>query len=209
MTCGLTVEKPIRSNNKEIQLLAITSGIITQIKTRPTKFGDQYDIYVNSVQYGFGKYPPRNVKEGDFVTFEFEEKQNGQYTNRNINSKTLRVDAGGAYAAQAPTATATPTAPVRVSVTDDRQKVISKQSAQNTALTFLQLLLANGAIKVPAKAPDAYTLLNTMFADYAARLYEINTGEKWNLTANDLTGAAAAKPVNSEQFAEDDIPEQL
>ena len=38
------------------------SGIVTEIKARNTRVGDMYDVVVNGVAYGNGKYPPRGVK---------------------------------------------------------------------------------------------------------------------------------------------------
>lgn len=197
--------------------MATISGIVSEVSARPTQYGDMYDIVVNGVKYGHGKYPPRDVRAGDFVTFDYEEKQNGKYINRNIVAKSLRKESGlpqSAPWAPAPTAAPAPAASsysARVPVVDKRQETISKQSAMNTGLTLLGLHLQYGAVKVPAKAADAFTLINTMLADIVSRVYEANTGEQWELTAEDFAGGAkpVAKAPASEQFVEDELPGNL
>lgn len=158
--------------------MAQVSGIVTEIKAKATRVGDMYDVIVNGVAYGNGKYPPRGVKAGDFVTFEFEEKQNGQYTNRNIIAKTMRVDDNPAPAA---VSAAKATTAVNVAAADKRQETISKQANLNTALTLVGLQLQHGAIKVPAKPADANTVINTIVFDTAAKLYKLTTGEDWDI----------------------------
>lgn len=159
------------------------SGIVTEIKARNTRVGDMYDVVVNGIAYGNGKYPPRGVKAGDFVTFEAETKQNGQYTNYNIVPRTLRVDdkpsAEVVSAAKAQTS-------VNVAAADKRQEVISKQANLNTALQLVSLYLQHGGAKLPAKAPDCYTAINALVSDTASKLYAATTGENWEL---DLSGS--------------------
>lgn len=166
------------------------SGIVTEIKVRNTRVGDMYDVVVNGVAHGNGKYPPRGVKAGDFVTFEAEAKQNGQYTNYNIVPRTMRVDDKPSAEAVSSAKAATV---VNVAAADKRQETISKQANLNTALELVGLYLQHGAIKLPAKAADAYTTINAIVADTAAKLYNVTTGDDWDL---DLTaGKQEAKPA--------------
>ena len=154
------------------------SGIVTEIKARNTRVGDMYDVVVNGVAYGNGKYPPRGVKAGDFVTFEAETKQNGQYTNHNIVARTLRVDD---KPSQEAVSSAKAQTSVNLAAADKRQETISKQANLNTALELVGLYLQHGAIKVPAKAADAYTAINAIVADTASKLYRATTGDDWDL----------------------------
>ena len=168
------------------------SGIVTEIKARNTRVGDMYDVVVNGVAYGNGKYPPRGIKAGDFVTFEAETKQNGQYTNHNIVPRTMRVDDKPSAEAVSSAKAATV---VNVAAADKRQETISKQANLNTALELVGLYLQYGAVKVPAKAADAYTAIHTSVADTASKLYHATTGDDWEL---DLSGAKQeAKPSDS------------
>ncbi len=181
--------------------MATISGIVTEVRARNTSFGDMYDVHINGRAYGHGKFPPRGVKAGDFVTLEYTEKQNGQYTNYNIVPRTLRVENDKAAQQVPQQAVSTSSGPARIPVVDKRQETISKQSAMNTALTLLGLKLQYGAIKVPAKTQDAFTLIDTLLADTAARVYEVNTGETWNITAADLS-----KPAEKAKSATDEPP---
>lgn len=187
---------------------ATITGTVEQIKTKQTRVGDMFDVVINGRPYGNGKYPPRGVKPGDTVTFEYEVKENGQYTNYNIVAKTMRVDgSAGTSASSSPAPSASPASAVRTSVVtpDRRQEVISKQSAMNTALTMIGLQLTHGAIKLPAKPADAFTVFNTLVAGTASRVYEVNTGEVWGLTPDDLVnGKERATPEGD--MNDDDIP---
>ena len=158
--------------------MAKITGIVSEIKARATRVGDMYDVVVNGVSYGNGKYPPRGVKAGDFVTFECETKQNGQYTNHNIVPRTLRVEdkPSPEQVSSAKAATA-----VNVASADKRQETISKQANLNTALELVGLYLQHGAVKIPAKAADAYTAINAIVADTASKLYRATTGDDWDL----------------------------
>lgn len=172
------------------------SGIVTEIKARSTRVGDMYDVVVNGVAYGNGKYPPRGIKAGDFVTFEAETKQNGQYTNYNIVPRTIRVDdkpsVEAVSAAKAQTS-------INVAAADKRQETISKQANLNTALQLVSLYLQHGGVKLPAKAPDCYTAINALVSETASKLYAATTGESWEL---DLS--SSKQEVKSENMIETD-----
>lgn len=182
----------------------VMTGIVEAINARPTRIGDMYDVVVNGQKFGNGKYAPRGVKVGDTVTFEFTTKVNGQYTNRDIVAKTLRVESGASSQQSQPAQVQSSVARAHVAP-DKRQEVISKQSAMNTALTLIGLQLAHGAVKLPAKVPDAYTTLNTLLATTAARVYEINTGEVWNITAKDFVEGKSTAD-NADPDFDDDLP---
>lgn len=181
------------------------TGIIEAITARPTSIGDMYDVVVNGTKYGNGKYAPRGVNIGDTVTFDFDVKINGRYENKNIIPRTMRVvDAQPSVQTSAPAQRSS--GGVVSTQVDKRQETISKQSAMNTALTLIGLQLQYGAVKLPAKAPDAYTVLNTLFADTVARVYNLNTGDKWKLTAADFAPKQVAEDDAEADFADDDIP---
>lgn len=161
--------------------MAQISGIVTEIKAKATRVGDMYDVIVNGVAYGNGKYPPRGVKAGDFVTFEFEEKQNGQYTNRNIIAKTMRVDDN-----PAPAAVSAAKAETKVTLAAQSKKDIaySRGASLNTALALVSLKLQHGAVKLPAKPADAGTVIDTLVADTASKLFKLTNGDDWEVDLN-------------------------
>lgn len=180
--------------------MAQTSGIVTEIKARSTRVGDMYDVIVNGVPYGNGKYAPRGVKAGDFVTFEFEEKQNGQYTNRNIIPKTLRVDDKPSN--EAVSAAKSETRQV-VAAQSKKDIAYSRGASLNTALALVNLKLQHGAVKLPAKAADANDVIDTLVAATAAKLYRITNGDEWDidLSAEDVKRPASSDMVEGEYEA--------
>lgn len=180
-------------------MAAQVSGIVSEIKAKATRVGDMYDVIVNGVAYGHGKYPPRGVNPGDYVTFQAETKQNGNYTNHNIVPRTLRVDdkpsSEAVSAAKAATA-------VTVAAGDKRQEVISKQANINSALQLVSIYLQNGAFKLPAKPADAFTAISALVSDTAAKLYSVTTGEKWDLdlTQADKKEVTAASDMMTDEY---------
>lgn len=178
--------------------MATTSGIVNEIKAKNTRFGDMYDVVVNGTAYGHGKYAPRGVKAGDFVTFDFETKVNGQYTNHNIVPKTLRVENQPAPAAVQAARAETKQV---IHAADNRQTVISKQAALNTSIELTRLQLDKGGIKFPAnaKAPDVYAGIEAAVLETATRLYKINTGDDWVID----TDEAKTEAASIDEFPED------
>lgn len=176
------------------------SGQVQAIIERQTKFGPMYDLQVNGKKYGHGKFAPRGIQQGDFVTFEVDVKQNGQYTNYNVRSGTLRKDEGGTSASpqqtSAPSNTAKPA--FNGGGFDARQETISKQAALNTALSFANLANAAGAIPHLAKAKEAdkMGLLQAVVLEYAGMFYNLSTGNTWDLpeAATPTVAKPAAKP---------------
>lgn len=157
-----------------------TSGIVSEITARKTRIGDMYDVVVNGTSYGHGKYPPRGIQAGDFVSFEYDTKTNGQYTNHNIISKTLRKDDSPAPAAVEAAKAETRTV---LAATDKRQETISKQANLNSAIAMITQQIALGGIKFPAsaKAPDIFKALEGLVLEQASRFYKLTTGEVWDI----------------------------
>lgn len=159
------------------------SGKIQYLNERDTKVGKMYSIKVDGTNYGVGKYPPRGVGQGDVVEFEVE--YNGNYPN--VARGTLRkVEGASAPPAAAP---ATKAAYKAANSYDDRQDVISKQAALNTALAFLEFAKANDKLPVPAAKGAGYGYLKTVWLQEAAALYELNTGKVWDMPESDVEEA--------------------
>lgn len=176
------------------------TGIVQEIKTKNTKFGDMFDVVINGTAYGHGKFPPRGIQAGDFVTFEFDVKQNGQYTNRNIVPRSLRKDD-----APAPAAVSAAQAETRqvVQTADKRQETISKQANLNSALQLINAQIAVGGIKFPAnaKAPDIFKTLEGLVLDQAQRFYNLTTGETWVID----TPVDKKEAQRADDFQDDDV----
>lgn len=182
------------------------SGKIQYLNERDGKYGKSYNIKVDGTTYYLkGKYPPRGIDAGDFVEFEVE--YNGNYPN--VAQGTLRK-VEGVSAPPPSAAPATKAAYKAANSYDDRQDVISKQAALNTALAFLEFAKANDKLPVPAAKGAGYGYLKTVWLQEAAALYELNTGKVWELPETDVEEAPpkpakkTAKKATPVEEAEDE-----
>ncbi len=177
------------------------SGIVGEIKARETRVGQMYDVVVNGISYGNGKYAPRGVQAGDFVTFEYSE--NGQY--KNIVPRSLRKDDAPAPAAVNAAKAETRTV---VAQADKRQETISKQANLNTAVSIIQLQLAHGGLKFPAnaKAPAIFEAIEGTVLELAQRLYNLTTGETWDIQKKDKVAAKSDMQEGDDAFVDDELP---
>lgn len=189
------------------------SGFVQEIKTKPTKIGDMFDLRINGDYYGHGKYAPRGVVVGDYVEFEME--QNGNF--RNIGRGTLRK-ADAPADAQPPNTPAPTSAPQRTAVPnsfDDRQVVISKQAALNTSIEFVKLAFESGALVVPGSG-KGYAVLEQAVFEQAAKFHKFSTGVDVEIPAVEGAKAPAkraakntvAQPADDE-WQDDPLPDNM
>lgn len=180
------------------------SGQLSQVKAKQTSFGEMYDLIVNGQSYGLGKYPPRGIKAGDFVTLEFEQK--GNY--KNVVKGSLRLDdnpapqTAPAPAAAAPTAYAGKSAYVPF---DERQEIISKQAAMNTALSLCTLAQTAGAVQFTktAKPSDILGLVHQWVLETAQQVYKLTTGRDWDAPEGALSAAVGKAPSKAKAVKAD------
>lgn len=170
-------------------------GRVDYINERDTRVGKMYSIKVGGTNYGVGKYPPRGISEGDMV--EFGVSWNGNYAN--VERGTLRKVEGSTAPPAAPAARGGG-GPQKVGSYDDRQTVISKQAALNTALGFLEFALKAEKLPVPAAKNQGFGYLRTLWMEEAAKLYELNTGEVWEMPEDDIE-EEAPRPVRKKAAA--------
>lgn len=189
-------------------------GRVEYINEREGRYGKMYSIKVDGTNYGVGKYPPRGIEQGD--TVEFDVEYNGNWPN--VARGTLRKVEGSS----APPPSKSAPMRVKASSYDDRQTVISKQAALNTALEFLKFAHAAEKLPVPAAKNQGYGYLRTLWMEEAAKLYELNTGEVWEMPEEDIEEEApkparkkatkkAAKPEPEpeieDEFEDDELPD--
>lgn len=158
-------------------------GILERTNTREGRFGPQVSYCVNGTWYTGGKYLQRDVKEGDTVKVTFTTNARG-YHDLAKHGGLIKVESGSAQTERSGSgSTGGSAAAPKPAYVDNRQEVISKQAAMNTALQFLQLQVQLGGIKFPAsaKAPDIFAGVNGMLLTEAARIYQLNTGNVWDL----------------------------
>jgi len=148
--------------------------------------GGFYALKIDGTYYGVGKYPPRGIEQGDVVEFEVE--YNGNF--KNVARGTLRkADASAAPAPEAKKAWS------KASSFDDRQDVISKQAALNTALEFLRFAKENETLPVPKTKNQGYGYLKQLWLEEASFLYGLNTGKEWDISDAVPVEAEAPKPT--------------
>lgn len=147
------------------------TGVVQNIQGRQTSVGTMYDIIIDGQSYGNGKYAPRDVQVGDTVSFTAEVK--GNY--RNVSRGTLRKV--GAQANTAPLPVVGPPPGNKPIVFDDRQAVISKQAALNTAISMVQLLLEKDAVALPKAVADKASAIEALVAHYVNAFHTFSTGK--------------------------------
>ena len=178
-----------------------------------------YGIVIDGNNYSVGLYAPRGVAVGDNVEFEVE--VNGQY--RNVARGTLRKVYGAAATASPPSTPspapqASTNSPIggRPFVSDtDRQSIISKQAALNTAISYVNVLLETESVPLPKTAADRLAFIESLVFDSTAKFHKFSTGNDVEIpeyvgTAGQKKAAAkkaaAEEPTAEEEFPEDSIP---
>lgn len=145
-------------------------GVVEQIQEFKAPSGAiMYNLTISGDRYGFGSNKP-NCNEGDTIEFEFEQK--GKFSNG--NSKSVKVVAkstgtassgGGSYGK-----------------TPATQTTISKQAALNSALAFVNILVAAEAVPgvtKTAKSEDKYGILESLVVEKTHEYYAQSTGTEW------------------------------
>lgn len=148
----------------------MAQGFIDRIDAKETQFGKMYDVVIGGTKYGVGKFPPKGVAAGDYV--QYEPVQKGNYWNIAPGSLSKLPQPAGVTPAPAARAAA-PMAP------DRRQETISKQAALNSALSFLNILVASDALPggKALKADKKADMLLAVLEEYTGRFYHQSTGE--------------------------------
>ena len=173
------------------------TGQVTEIREKQTKFGPMYDLIVNGQAYGHGKFAPRGIKQGDFVTFDVDVKQNGQYTNYNIVAKSIRVEANPTPEQRSEAKTQTSMA---LAAASKKDTAYSRGASYNSALALIKLQLEHGGIKFPAtaKATAIYEAIDQAVLEAAAKLFKATTGDDWDVGTEKVSKPAVSRPAASE-----------
>ena len=145
-------------------------GVVESIKTFDAAGGKtMYNLTVGGERYGFGSNKP-NCNEGDTIEFEYESK--GQYKNGNSKSVTVVAKSTGAASSGGGSYGKTPAT----------QTTISKQAALNSALAFVNILVAAEAVPgvtKTAKSEDKYGILESLVVEKTHEYYAQSTGTEW------------------------------
>lgn len=107
-----------------------------------------------------------NVVKGDFVTFEAKENKRGQMA---VNMSSIVRKEGEVLS---PSDGAKPQGWAKSGFNDDkRQRTIEWQAARNSAIAAAQVILSNGAIKLPAKESGKYDAVMALIADLTKQFF--------------------------------------
>lgn len=156
--------------------MAEVTGIIQEIRKKNVAGGKTaYDIVVAGQAYGNGLYPPK-AAEGDYVKFEVDESRG--YKNVARNSLKVSKNKPPAEALNEAKSTAPQKSTTGMSV-DQKQDVISRQAATNSAIAYLAILSSAGALAPPAAKGKGQEYMDTVLTKYTQLFYENNTGVKF------------------------------
>lgn len=169
----------------------VVTGVIQEIKTKNTSTGKQaFDVVVAGQSYGVGLYAPK-ARVGDYVKFEIDDSRGYQNVARNSLQVSKNKAPPEAVAQAAATA---PKMSTGGGTVDMKQEIISRQSAKNTAIEFMKVLQAAGALPVPAAKGKAQEALEIVFREYEKQFYESNTGVAFkDITPTTPTAIAATE----------------
>lgn len=164
--------------------MASVKGYIKFIDPRETSVGTMYDVNVDGVKYGAGKFAPK-AAVGDYVEITYSE--NGRF--KNIDKNGLKVLPAPANGGGKPSASGSSPG------YDSRQEVISKQAASNTAIAWLDILIKADALPVVKAAKDKKAdLMDALRLKYTAEFYQLATGNELQLEELDKAAAESAAP---------------
>lgn len=190
------------------------TGIVSNVASGTGQYGQWFALEINGDRFYLAEKWPPKCKAGDTVSFDWT--QAGK--SKKVTKGSLSV-VGSAAAAlppqaygSAPSSVLAPAAPPsnRVqSFGDDRQDVISKQAALNSAIATVQALIAADAIpfKASSKAGEKNEIIRAMIDDFTSQYYEQATGKIFPTLkkAPSPTGADALAGA-AERSADDNIP---
>ena len=181
--------------------MAQITGIVQEIAFKQTSAGQMADIVVAGEKYGAGLAKYLKAKEGDYVTFELDDSRG----YKNVARNSLKVSKNKAPPEAVAEANATKANVAKaVNGFDARQDAISRQAASNTAIAYMVLLHAAGALPVSTSKTKgaAQASLDAIREEYEKVFYERNTGQAFK----DISPSAPKEDV-SEDSAEADVPD--
>ena len=159
------------------------TGFLQEVKGKETRFGTFYSLVVGGKTYDTGsKFPPKGFTAGDYVSFEVAKNDRGYET----------IKAGSLSKQQAPAGVSPPTPPAASVIAMDRQDVISRQAALNSALTMVGLIVQVGGIpesKTTTAAQKA-DQVDAMVMSYMQRFFKLSTGAEYEMAEDDVAAAA-------------------
>lgn len=171
--------------------MSTIKGKVQDIVKQSTAYGDMFNFKINGTTYGAGKFPPKGVEVGDYISFDAEQK--GRYWNMNTKS-VKKIDP---VPDEAPSIPKAGYAGGGAAGYDARQDAISKQASRNTAIEFMNFLAGQDALPVAktAKGEAKFDAFSAILDKLTEDFYNYATGKT----------KKESKPSDAEQS--DDGPE--
>jgi len=163
----------------------MAEGYLKEVQSYDTRVGTMYSlVFDNGDKLGVGKFAPKHAEPGEY--YEYEIEMRGQY--KNLKQGSLRKKAKPQGVPQ-PKAAASGGGGQSY---DSRQEVISRQSALNSALALVDILVKADALPVPksAKTDKKADLITDIVRHYTAEYYEQSTGNKMVLSEKEEASLA-------------------
>ncbi len=177
------------------------TGVVQEIRAKPVAGGKvAYDLVVGGDAYGAGLYAPK-AKVGDYVQFELDDSRG----YKNVGRNSLKVSANKAPAeAVAAAAASMPAKSSTGGSVDHRQDTISRQAATNTAIAFMNILVATDSLGLPKTDTKGKRMevLETLLNKYTQEFYESNTGVAWKDIGPNKKGEAGASEAEADTPAD-------
>lgn len=175
--------------------MASVSGRVEKVYSKEFKPGKwMYSLVVNGTFYGVGSRKPQAV-EGDIVSFEAS--QNGKFWN----AENVQIT-GNAGTAQSSGSAPAPASNDRQTFEERKQTAIALQSARNTSIAAVGLLLQNGGVKLPAKQADVADVVLALVDELTSRYFE----EVQGIYRGEKVRTSAAVSSSTQPVEEDDLP---
>lgn len=178
----------------------MAQGYITSITPKQTSAGTMYDFLIDGRSIGAGKFPPKDIKAGDYVNYEVEARGNYLNLKRNSMSKATPPTSEAPPAPQMAASGSTATSKALASY-DAKDEAYSRGASLNSALAFVKILAASDSLPFPANAKKD-TKADLMFRvvqEYMGRIYEMTTGRALSITeSKEATDLAAAEIADTD-----------
>lgn len=177
--------------------MATIKGVVQEILIKDVGNNKMADIIVAGEKYGAGLSKFVKAQVGDYVQFELDDSRG----YKNVARGSLKVSKNKAPPEAVAEAAATKGNVAKaVGGFDMRQDAISRQAASNTAIAYMTLLFAAGALPVStAKTKGAaQASIDAVREEYEKVFYERNTGQPYK----NISPSAPAEEVAGEETAE-------
>lgn len=165
-------------------------AILLAINEKDTTAGKMYDlVFSDNNKVGAGKFLPKGATVGKYYSYEI--KMNGNFKNLAPGGLNQLPDPPAGTVASAPAAASSSPAKSYGNAAsgggwDDRQEIISRQAAANTALTFVKMLVDADALPVPKalKSDKKADAMEAIVHEYIGKFYKLATGKEFVFTAD-------------------------